>query len=129
FGPTHYGASGGAVYPRNPNVMVGEGCEWRIDPQTGRATCSGVFAQTVHGFARFAQAGGRDYLMVNAGSFLGPSTRLQGIQIYQRLGEGRYQLRAAVLRTGDGGNKTEFWADANGDATVQPEEVQTLDKQ
>ena len=29
----------GAIYPKDPNVMVGEGCEWRLDPQTGQAAC------------------------------------------------------------------------------------------
>ena len=28
FGPTHYGASGGAVNPLDPDLMVGEGCEY-----------------------------------------------------------------------------------------------------
>ena len=32
FGPTAYGALGGAINPLDPCLMVGHGCEWRIDP-------------------------------------------------------------------------------------------------
>src|SRR5205085_2069004 len=37
FGPTSYGAQGGAINPTDPNLMVGQGVEWRLDPATGRA--------------------------------------------------------------------------------------------
>ena len=41
FGSTHYGASGGAINPDDPNIMVGEACEWRLDPATGRVLIKG----------------------------------------------------------------------------------------
>jgi len=37
FGPTSYGALGGAINPRDPMTMVGQGCEWKLDPKTGEA--------------------------------------------------------------------------------------------
>ena len=120
FGPTHYGASGGAVYPKDPNVMVGEGCEWRIDPQTGQASCTGVF--DVEGraflggnaFARFCTgANGRDYLAVING---------EEISIYERLAPGNYALRTTITSDRKA-KRTYFRADAgdlqaNSDAPV-----------
>ena len=50
FGPTHYGASGGAIHPADPNVMVGDGCEWHLDPATGQTSCTGVFDANGGGF-------------------------------------------------------------------------------
>ncbi|NQT18483.1 MAG: hypothetical protein HQ592_02170, partial [Planctomycetes bacterium] len=53
FGPTHYGATGGAVNPRDPSLLVGEGAEFRIDPLTGRSKLLGMITDEVyHGFAR-----------------------------------------------------------------------------
>lgn len=109
-GPSHYGSSGATIYPRDPNVMVGEGCEWRIDPATGQASITGVFKRGIASYARFARAGDRDYLvLVNA--------RGSEIEFLQRLGEGDYRLRGRIAGT-------TFWADANDDQTVQPQEVQ-----
>ena len=45
FGPSGYGALGGAINPHDPNVMVGQGCEWRLDPKTGQAACLGVITR------------------------------------------------------------------------------------
>jgi len=120
FGPTHYGASGGAIAPFDPNVMVGEGCEWKLDPTTGRATCVGVFAREIHNFARFARASGRTYLVVhrNPGGILE-----QGIAVYERLGAGRYALRSSIM-SGEQTPFTTFWSDENGDGQIQPNEVQ-----
>jgi len=125
FGPTHYGASGGAIHPRDPNVMVGEGCEWRLDPKTGQAACVGVFDVSGQGFlggnsfARFCTGKNhRDYLAVlNSGS----GTTV----IYERLAPGRYVARSTI--TADPKAKTtRFWADVNGDGQVQETEVVTL---
>jgi len=112
FGPTHYGASGGAINPLDPNVMVGEGCEWRIDPNTGRAICTGVFERRIAGFSKFATANGRLYLLTGQGMH---SASLYNI--FERVGEGDYKLRGRI--TNDG-----FWADVNGDGREQDNEVQ-----
>lgn len=125
FGPTHYGASGGAIHPEDPNVMVGEGCEWKLDPKTGQASCTGVFDAGGGGFlggnsfARFCPGrNGKDYLAV---------ANLQGenIVIYQRLAPGKYARRSSISADRKA-NKTTFWADANGDEQVQEGETSTL---
>jgi len=117
FGPTHYGASGGAINPLDPNVMVGEGCEWQLDPDTGRDRCTGVFARELINFALFCPVGGKLFLAANS--------RSAGIRILERLGPGRYQLRSTV-RSDDKEDVTWFWADANGDAAEQPGEIAKL---
>jgi sugar lactone lactonase YvrE len=121
FGPTHYGASGGAILPDDPNIMVGEGCEWKLDPKTGRATCTGVFQSRIASFARFCQGdNGKRYLVTGSGLHEPPTYWL-----FERLGEGDYRFRGQIAN--DGKEKTSFWADANGDGEQQPEEVATLD--
>ena len=124
FGPTHYGASGGAIFPQDPNIMVGEACEWRIDPKTGHAHCTGVIDRKAgsmfggHSFARFARgANGHDYLMALS-AWGGGAT----IQFFERLGEGNYALRASAVSDVKA-NTTTFWSDENGDGEVQPGEV------
>jgi hypothetical protein len=126
FGPTHYGASGGAIHPRDPNVMVGEGCEWRLDPATGQASCTGVF--DVQGgnflggnsFALFCHApNGRDYLAT-----IDPGR----VTIRERLAPGNYVVRSTVLSE-HAKKITTFWADENGDGQVQPNEQSTLPRE
>ena len=125
LGPTHYGASGGAVNPVDPSILIGEGCEFRLDPITGRAKFTGIITQEIfHGLTRFCQgSNGRLYL---AGSFKGrvwaPGEPHQ-IRIYERVGEGQYVYRAVIRKES---KKTVFWADENGDEEEQPEEVTSL---
>ena len=38
FGASSYGATGAAINPVDPRLMVGQGCEWRIDPKTARGS-------------------------------------------------------------------------------------------
>ena len=84
FGPTHYGAGGGAICPTDPNVMVGEGCEWRLDPTTGRGRCTGIIERRLAGAARFVTVGPRLYLVTG-----GPSHEYNNLRIYERLGKGQ----------------------------------------
>lgn len=124
FGPTHYGASGGAINPRDPNLMVGEGCEWKIDATTGLATCLGVFDRSIHGFACFREgANGKLYLITTEGGY-----GTGGLRVFERLGDGQYALRSA-LRPDDAKTrqKTVIWTDANGDGKEQPNELQECD--
>jgi outer membrane protein assembly factor BamB len=122
FGPTHYGASGGAINPRDPNIMAGEGCEWRIDPATGRAECLGTFNNDFDGAAIYAEgSNGRLYLVtIRAGSH-DPIPRLS---IRERLGDAKFALRGSIV-VDPKEKKTVFWADANGDEKQQPEELAT----
>jgi len=125
FGPTHYGGSGGAVNPRDPNIIIGEGCEFRLDPKTGRAKFTGIITQDVyHGLARFCEgANGKLYLAATfSGRMWGPGAPRQ-IRIWERVSEGRYAYRASIVPHK---GKTSFWADENGDEEEQPEEVTTL---
>ena len=77
FGPTHYGASGGAINPRDPNVMAGEGCEWRIDPKTGRDVCLGTIENSVHSATLYAEgSNGKLYLVTSKAGMGYPIGRL-----------------------------------------------------
>jgi len=125
FGPTHYGASGGAINPRDPNVMVGEGCEWRLDPTTGHARCIGVIDRTIHSFANYREGrNSRLYLYTSIGSY-GDAT----LRIFERLGEGKYLRRAEFrpIRAQNHLTGAELWTDANGDGREQPIELQRSD--
>jgi len=125
FGPTTYGATGGAINPRDPNLMVGNGCEWRLDPATGQATCLGVVAADSMGVSRFATgSNGRLYLVVASGAVTAESNT---ITIYERLGDADYKIRGRFSYAGEGDKRTtSYWADANGDGQQQPAEVQTV---
>lgn len=117
FGPTHYGASGGAILPDDPNVMVGVGCEWRIDPVKGGHVCTGVFERQSHSYATFRKgANGKTYLYTFDGQY-----GMGEMAIFERLGEGRYSKRATLTPTPGG---SLLWTDANGDAQVQDDELQ-----
>lgn len=119
FGPTHYGASGGAVNPLDPSLMAGEGCEWRIDPATGRGTCLGVFEDQLHDAARYAVgANGKVYLATAEG-------RGGDIEVRERLGDGAFALRTVIHPDRDA-KTTTFWSDADGDGQRQPHEVQVF---
>ncbi|MEZ0297610.1 MAG: hypothetical protein ACAI35_14270 [Candidatus Methylacidiphilales bacterium] len=124
FGPTHYGASGGAVNPRDPDIMVGEACEWRIDPKGGPAECLGTFDNNFHGFAAYREgSNGKLYLYTVEMRY-----GVGSIQIWERLGDGQYKLHALLRNDPKNADPktgaTELWTDLNGDGKEQPEEVQ-----
>ncbi len=128
FGSASYGAIGSAINPTDPYLMVGQGCEWRIDPKTGLAACLGVISREGMGASRFGFGqNGHLYLAVTA-EFLttGP------VRIFERLGDARYKLRAMLRRVenddaqaGKKGRRIEVWSDANDDAQEQSNEVQS----
>ena len=125
FGASGYGAGGGAINPVDPAVMVGQGCEWRLDPQSGRARCVGVITREGMGNSRFGFGPkGRLYLAVTEGTLHGQYP----VYIFERLGDGQYKLRSA-LRPGNAKTQTpvSVWADANDDGVEQPEETRTFD--
>ncbi len=134
FGPSSYGALGGAIHPADPGLMVGQGCEWRIDPKTGRATCLGVITQDGMENSRFGVGtNGRVYLAV-AGNWQGNTGPLR---IFERVGDGDYRLRTEISLLGNNGQKlgltlhgkesgataTAVWSDENGDGEQQADEV------
>ncbi len=133
FGPTVYGALGGAISPLDPLVMVGSGCEWKLDKETGRATCVAVFHRGRMQTARFGLSPkGRQYVAVGEGWIHGRPP----VSIYERLGAGKYKLRTRITElkfdTGKKGRRNKpvmgtgarVWADANDDQKEQPGEVQ-----
>ena len=102
--------------------MVGEGCEWKLDPKTGRGTCTGVYENRIAGAARFCVgSNGRLYLVTGTGM------HEQVIyNIFERVGEGDYRKRGSI----HGGGKdtpTTFWADRNGDQKPQDDEKAYLE--
>lgn len=123
LGPTHYGASGGTILPEDPNIMVGEGCEWKMDPQTGRSTILGTYDTAIAGCASFHKgANSKTYLITSHG-------RATFKKIFERLSPGNWKLRATI-KVSDEKNEadrvTRFWSDANNDELEQAEEVATL---
>lgn len=126
FGSTGYGALGGAISPQDPDVMIGQGCEWRLDPQLGQARCTGVVTREGMENSRFAVgANGKLYLAVaEKWAFeAGP------VRIFERVGEGQYRPRCSFRYEGKGRSaKTTLWTDANGDGQEQPEEMQVADE-
>ena len=121
FGPTDYGATGGAISPQDPLVMVGQGAEWRVNPSTGRADCVGVFHRGPMNTARFGVgSNGRLYLAVGGGWITNSV-----VHIYERLAPGTWKLRTSLEPIGDRDRPTgmSVWADANGDSVVQDREV------
>lgn len=128
FGPAHYGASGGAISMRDPNVMVGSGCEWKLDPETGRAACVGVFDRRTHGYATFREAEGREFLYTFTGRYGTGETH-----VWERRGPADYALRAHfdVLYDKEDTHYSkngrargiQLWTDANGDGERQPDEI------
>ena len=139
LGPSTYGALGGAINPKDPDLMVGLGCEWRLDPKTGRDTCLGVITRDGMENARFGEgANGKLYLAVADGWIAGS----KAIKFFERVGDADYKLRSAFFfdskiipadpsRKGSKETKqplTTFWADENGDGQRQPAEEKTFDE-
>ncbi|HUT32340.1 MAG TPA: PQQ-binding-like beta-propeller repeat protein [Planctomycetota bacterium] len=134
FGPTAYGALGGAINPLDPCVMVGHSCEWRIDPKTGRDTCLGTITRDGVSNARFAIGANRRLYLALAANWMG---NVGPLKIYERLGDADYRLRTVVYYADKDGAEipltahgkkadaamTMVWADANGDGERQPDEL------
>lgn len=122
FGPTSYGATGGAICPADPLVMFGHGSEWQLDPATGKAVCVAVVHRHGNETENSSRWGygptGRVYLAVGSEQY-GYGT----VWIYERLAAGSWKLRttiAALDRKSGKGMMT--WADANDDGIEQENE-------
>jgi len=131
FGAAERGARGGAILPNDPNLMVGQGCEWRLDPKTGKASCLGVITREGMDSARFGLGpGGRVYLVVSH-SENGP------VSIFERVADGDYHMRARIFqgdadlkelpasspREAAAAARTVFWADEDGDGLREAGEL------
>ncbi|MDQ3622710.1 MAG: PQQ-binding-like beta-propeller repeat protein [Verrucomicrobiota bacterium] len=135
FGPSSYGAPGGAIDPEDPNLMVGQGCAWRLDPATGRARCVATITRTGMENARFATGrNGRVYLVVAAHWAFNSGP----LRIFERRSDSDFPLRGMVsyldgkgkfLTTPSahgepmGAAQTVVWADRDGDAQLDSDEI------
>ncbi len=125
FGPSSYGALGSAICPVDPDVMVGQGCEWRLDPRTGRARVTCVITRDGMENSRFAIGdNGRLYLAVASRWAFEAGT----VKIFERVGDAEYKVRTVFHPAGEGKTATtSVWTDANGDEQEQPEEVRSAE--
>ena len=131
FGPTDYGAVGGAICPTDPYTMIGHGCEWKLAPETGKAECVAVFHRGRWQNARFGFGkDGRIYAAVGGGWH-----GFHPVCIYERIAAGDWKLRTKLLPmaadekhySGETVKEGKLagiavWADANGDQAEQPGE-------
>ena len=126
FGASTYGAIGAAINPVDPSLMVGQGSEWRLDPETGKAACLGTIWRGGMGASRFgfgpAAADGtrRLYLAITPGFLHGQNP----VYILERLGDAGYKLRTRLALDG---KTVVVWSDANDDAQEQPGEIKRYD--
>jgi outer membrane protein assembly factor BamB len=106
FGSTTYGALGGAINPLDPCLMVGQGCEWRIDPATGRGTCLGCFVRSGMSNSRFGiGSNGKLYLAVASGWAFEASD----VKIFERVGDVNYKLRSSFEYQGKEKDKSTLY--------------------
>ncbi|MBA3684325.1 MAG: hypothetical protein H0W72_03695, partial [Planctomycetes bacterium] len=126
FGPTSYGAGGGAISPADPLTMIGHGCEWKLDATTGQAACVGLIHHQEGNSARIGYGKDGGLYAVFAGDQYQNGT----ISIYQRIADGQWTLRTTITATDpkEGDTGMIVWADANGDAKEQPEEVRRYEE-
>jgi hypothetical protein len=134
FGPTDYGAGGGAICPTDPYTMVGHGCEWKLDEKSGLAACVAVFHRDHIASARFGLGkDNRVYLATSADVFHRCTTF-----IYERVSPGVWKLRTKLMPMNKDGKPVDdidpskdkvtglaVWADANDDQTLQPDELKS----
>jgi hypothetical protein len=126
FGPTHYGAGGGAICPTDPLTVCGLNCEWKIDSATGRAKCVAVVTRSHWANARFGQSpDGRVYLVVGGG-WGGP---WKPNEIFERIAPGKWARRAKLTPEQKGWEIVgcTVWSDRNGDEKEQDDEVRKFD--
>jgi len=123
FGASSYGAMGAAINPVDPYLMAGQGCEWRLDPKTGRAACVGTITREGMGASRFGFGPtGRLYLATSPN---GGCTGSAPVRIFERLGDADYKLRTVLYPPDEKTKTIRVWSDANDDGQEQPEEVKT----
>ena len=121
FGASTYGAIGAAINPVDPDLLVGQGCEWRIDPTTGRAACLGTIWRGGMGASRFGFGpNNKPYLAITPGFLHGQHP----IFILERLGDATYKLRTRLSLDG---KTVAVWSDENDDAKEQDNEVRKYD--
>jgi len=119
---------GGAINPLDPDLMFGQGCEWRLDRKTGHASCLGVVTREFLTVARYAVGeNGHAYLVVRE-----QHEARCPVSIFERVGDGEYHLRTRIfdadkdgeeVTSPDGATQTMIWSDENGDGQSQRDEM------
>ena len=108
FGPVPYESSGAAIVPGEPDLFVGAGCEWRLDPQTGESRCTGVISRTPMRSVRFRESpNGKTELVITHPDL--------AVSFFERVGEGRYEPRG----TGGEAESLDLQITRKGSDTVQ----------
>lgn len=135
FGPTHYGATGAAVNPLEPNKLIGMSAEWEIDPETQTFKCLGVITRESTANSIYVHASNGRLYLVTATDW-----RSGAVDIFERIGDGQFVKRAAFRYEGKRAfgpgrkveesvpKRTHYWADRNGDGQEQPDELTTVDR-
>ncbi|YCM42863.1 hypothetical protein V2O64_16260 [Verrucomicrobiaceae bacterium 227] len=127
FGPTAYGAGGGAICPTDIYTMIGHGCEWKIAEETGRAECVAVITRAKWKNARFGTGqDGRVYAAIGDQWLEGRSK----VSIFERITAGHWKLRTLIWADGDRKSRSEavnIWSDQNDDQEQQPGEIRHYD--
>ncbi len=127
FRPAAKGGEGAAIDPLAPDLMFAHGCEWRMDPKTGQAKCLGVVLRRAVPFATYGVGENGNAYLVAADN--------AGVEIYERMGDGDYKLRASLYAdrtdrisgTASERPRTFAWADENGDGVMQAAEQVSID--
>jgi hypothetical protein len=121
FGASTYGAIGGAINPLDPCLMIGQGCEWRIDPKTGRASVLGVITRQGMGATRFGFSPDHRLFAAITPGFLSSGAP---IRFFEKLKDGDWKLRAQLSQD-QKAKQVSAWADENGDGQQQSDEVRS----
>ena len=132
FGPANTSARDAAIDPLDASLVFAQGCEWRIDRKTGRATCLGIVTREAVDMARFGVGeNGHAYLVTAR------NKDLPTLEVFERIGDGRYSLRTRIfpadkdgMEVSDPANdpptQTIVWSDENGDGKMDPAELHRL---
>jgi hypothetical protein len=119
FGSSTYGALGAAINPLDPNLMVGQGCEWRIDPKTGIASILGTIDRNGMMASRFGfSPDGRLFVAVTPNFLHGVGP----IRFFEKIRDGEWKLRSRIGKD-EKAKRIVTWADANDDGQEQPAEL------
>ena len=126
FGPTEYGAGGGAICPVDPYTMIGQGCEWKLSQETGKAECVAVVFRGRWANARFGTGkDGRVYAAIGGGW-----PKHEPVNLFERVSAGNWKLRATLSSEEEQNNAPKHirvWSDRNDDQQQQAEEVKQYD--
>lgn len=119
FGSSTYGALGAAINPLDPGLMVGQGCEWRIDPKTGIAAPLGTIDRNGMMASRFGfSPDGRLFLAVTPNFLHGTGP----IRFFEKIRDGEWKPRSRIEKD-EKAKRIVAWADANDDGQEQPDEL------